>query len=63
MYSSTYPEVYSFIEKRGINLKNEFHLKSKDWKDKKKYSQKSIENYFSKSENSPSHLVRYKKCL
>ena len=36
VYSSTYPEVYSFIEKR---------------------------NYFSKSENSPPHLVRYKKNL
>ena len=30
-----------------------FHLKFKDWKDKNKYSQKSIEGYFSKSESSP----------
>ena len=52
-YCSTYPEVYSFVEKRSINLRNEFHLKFKDWKDKKKYSQKSTESYFSKSENSP----------
>ena len=28
-------------------------MKSKDWKDKKKYSQKSNESYFSKRENSP----------
>lgn len=52
VYSSTYPEVYSFIKKRGIELRNIFHLKFIDWKDKKKYSQKSINSYFLKSENS-----------
>ena len=26
---------YSFIEKRAILLRNEFHFKFKDWKDKK----------------------------
>ena len=36
VYSSTYPEVYSFIEKRDIDLRNEFHLKFQFWKDKKK---------------------------
>ena len=48
-----YPEVYSFVEKRGIKLRNNFHLKFKDRKDRKKYSQKSIESYFFKSESSP----------
>ena len=48
VYSSIYPESYSFIEKRGIDLRNEFPLKFKNWKDKEKYSQKSTENYFSK---------------
>ena len=38
VYSTVYPEVYTSIKKRGIELKNEFHLKFKDWKDKKKYS-------------------------
>ena len=68
VYLSTYPEVYSFIEKRSIDLKNKFHLKFKDWNNKKKYSQKSIENYFSKSENSPpppgavqKKLINYKE--
>ena len=27
VYSSTYTEIYSFIEKRSIDLRNEFHLK------------------------------------
>ena len=42
VYSSAYPEVYSFVEKRGIGVRNNFHLKFKDWKDKKKHLQKSI---------------------
>ena len=53
VYSSVYPEIYSFVEKRGIDLRNNFHLTFKEWKDKKKYSQKSIDGYFSKSEGSP----------
>ena len=39
VYSSVYPEIYSFVEKRGIDLRNAFQLKFKEWKDKKKYSQ------------------------
>ena len=39
------------VKKRGIKLRNNFHLKFKDWKDKEKYSQKSFEGYFSKSES------------
>ena len=53
VYSNVYPEVYRLVEKRGIELRNNFHLKFKDWKDRKKYWQKSIEGYFSKSEGSP----------
>ena len=52
VYSSDYPEIYSFVEKRGVNLRNNFHLKFKELKDKNKYSQKSIDGYFSKSEGS-----------
>ena len=53
VYASVYPEIYSFIEKRGVDMRNNFHLKFKEWKDRKKYSQKSIEGYFSKPRNSP----------
>ena len=53
VYASVYPEVYSFTEKRGVDMRNNFHLKFKEWKDRKKYSQKSIEGYFSKPRNSP----------
>ena len=53
VYSNVYPEIYSFVEKRGIDLRNNFHLKLKKGKDKKKYSQKSIDGYFSNSEWSP----------
>ena len=53
VYSNVYPEIYSFAEKRGIDLRNNFHLKLKKWKDKKKYSQKSIDGYFWNSEWSP----------
>ena len=52
VYSSVYPEVYSFVEKRGVDMRNNFHLKFKEWKDRKKYSQNSIKGYFSKAQNS-----------
>ena len=54
VYISVYPEVYSFIEKIGVDMRNNFHLKFKEWKDRKIYSQKLIEGYFSKPQNSPS---------
>ena len=40
VYSSVYSGVYSFAEKWAIELRNNFHLKLKDWKDRKKYLQK-----------------------
>ena len=33
--TKAYPEVYSFVEKCGTNLSNEFHLKFMEWKNKK----------------------------
>ena len=56
VYSSVYPEIYSFVEKGCIDLTKNFHLKFNEWKDKKKYSQKSIDGYFLKSEGSPPQL-------
>ena len=52
VYASFYPEVYSFVEKRGVDMRNNFHLKFKEWKDRKKYSQKSTDEYFSKPQSS-----------
>ena len=37
-YSRCFPEIYSLIDKRGINLKSEYLLTFKLWKDKKKFS-------------------------
>ena len=53
VYSNIYTEVYNIVEKRGVDMRNKFHLKFKEWKDRKKYSQKSIEGYFSKVQKSP----------
>ena len=33
VYASICPEVYSFVEKRGVDMRNNFHLKFKEWKD------------------------------
>ena len=41
------------LKKRGVDMGNNFHLKFKKWKDRKKCSQKSIDGYFSKPQNSP----------
>ena len=38
IYSKCFPEIYSLIDKRGVNLKGEFLLTFKAWKDKKKFS-------------------------
>ena len=35
-----------------MDMRNNFHLKFKEWKDRKKYSQNSIKGYFSKAQNS-----------
>ena len=35
VYLRCFPEIYSLIDKRGINLKSEFLLTFKAWKDKK----------------------------
>ena len=32
VYASVYPEVYSFVEKRGVDMRNNFHLKFKEEK-------------------------------
>ena len=48
---------------RGTELRNEFHLIFKDWKDKKKYSLKSIDSYFSKSVSSPPPAGAVQKSL
>ena len=39
IYSRCYPEIYSLIDKRGIEIKREFLLTFKSWKDKKKFQQ------------------------
>ena len=53
VHTSVYAEVYSFVETRGVDVRNNFLLKFKEWKDRKKYSQKLIDGYFSKPQNLP----------
>ena len=62
VYSSVYPEVYSFVEKGGLDMRYKIHLKFKEWKDRKKCSLKSIERYFYKVQNSlpPSGAIEKK---
>ena len=38
VYSRCIPEIYSLIDKCGINLKVDFLLTFKAWKDKKRFS-------------------------
>ena len=49
VYSRCFPEIYSLIDKRGINLKSAFLLTFKVWKDKKKFLPNSTNE--KKSEN------------
>ena len=44
-YSRCFPEIYSLIDKRGINLKSDFLLTFKLWKDKKKFFCTTTNNY------------------
>ena len=50
VYSRRFPEIYSLIDKRGINLKSEFLLTFKLWKDKKKFSTTSTNEKKSEDE-------------
>ena len=43
VYFYPYPEICSFVEKCKIDLRNEFHIKFKEWKDEKLVSQKGFE--------------------
>ena len=48
MYSNVFPEIYCSIEKRGFDLKSNFHIIFKTYKDKKKLNSslgKNPENY------------------
>ena len=48
MYSNVFPEIYCSIEKRGFDLKSNFHIIFKTYKDKKKLDSslgKNPENY------------------
>ena len=49
VYSKCFPEIYSLIDKHEINLKGEFLLTFKLWKDRKKFS--TISTNEKKSEN------------
>ena len=53
VYASAYPGICSFVEKRGVEMRNNLHLKFKEWKDRKEHSKKSFDGYFSKPQNSP----------
>ena len=44
-------------------MRNNVHLKFKEWNDRKKYSQKSIEGYFFKTQNSPPPACAIQKNL
>ena len=44
-------------------MRNNFHLKFKEWKYSKKYSQKSVKGYFSQSQNSPAPAGAIQKKL
>ena len=48
VYASAYPEINSFVEKRGVDMRNNLHLKFKEWKNRIKYSKKTVDGYFSK---------------
>ena len=45
VYFYPYPEICSFVEKCKIDLRNEFHIKFKEWKDEKLVSQKGFEQF------------------
>ena len=38
VYAKCYPEIFVQVDKRGINLKNEFLITFKTWKDKRQKS-------------------------
>ena len=51
VYASVYSEVYSFVGKRGVGMRKNFHLQLKECEHRRKYSQKSNDGYISKLQN------------
>ena len=58
--SRCFPEIYSLIDKRGIDLKSEFLLTFKLWKDKKKFLPNSTNE--KKSENQQALEKNIEEC-
>ena len=52
VYSRCFSKIYYLIEKHGINLKSEFLLSFKTWKDKKKFLPNSVNEKKSENEQS-----------
>ena len=46
-----------------MDMRHNVHLKFKEWNDRKKYSKKSIEGYFFKTQNSPPPACAIQKNL
>ena len=63
VYSYFYPEIYSFVEKWGIDFKKEFHLKFKTWKNKKNPSQKIAPQFELRKEESPPPGAEQKRLI
>ena len=57
VYSRCFPEIYSLIDKRGIDMKGEFLLAFKVWKDKKKFPIEKQQN----SDRTPVEIVNDEK--
>ena len=58
-YSSVYPEVYSFAGKRSVDMRNNFDLKFKERKDRKKIFPKINRGIFFQGTNFIASCRRY----
>ena len=57
VYSRCFPEIYSLIDKRRIDLKSEFLLTFKLWKDKKKFLPNRINEKKSENEQALEKII------
>ena len=63
VYWSVYLEVYSFVDKRGVDMRNNFHLKFKEWKDRKNILKNQLREIFPRHKIHHLFQVLYRKSL
>ena len=63
VYSHTFPEIYTMSEKRGIDIKSNFHILFKSYKDKQSLRHQQLAKQASNYENEHTETSKFEQKL